>query len=122
MGLFTFADRRELAGQWSRRTFLVRPRHDASSPSGRFVARLVRARDTRGKRLLRPIVLDARGVVVCRAAPVPARGIRVCWEPHLDTLWISTAGEVSFVQEGLFGWSQTRLGDDLRRLVPAEAR
>lgn len=103
---------------------LVRARHEIPSPSGTFVARVEVERTEEGS-AWRPVVLDEKRQVVYRSeelfADDPAP--RITWESDLDTLWIASPdGVLTFVQEGLQGWTSTRLTDADAHLAPAEAR
>lgn len=103
---------------------LVRARHEIPSPSGNFVAKVEVVRGESGTGW-RPVVLDQSRHVVYRSEHVFADNPtpRITWESGLDTLWISSAtGGLSFVQEGLQGWTSTTLDDADSHLAPAEAR
>lgn len=104
---------------------LVRVRHEVLSPSGDFVARVEVESLAVGEQVWRPVVTDRLGSIVYRAGEViiskPAP--RIIWENDLDTLWIVTpGGGVSFVQEGLHGWTSTSLDESDEHLAPAETR
>lgn len=102
----------------------VRVRHEVESPSGRFVAKVVVEQES-GVRGWRPVIVDDSGTVVFRSeALLPERPTpTIAWEDSLDTLWvIDHDGVVSFVQDGLHGWTSTTLTEDDAHLAPADMR